>query len=76
MTQVFLMTDSEQPVTRRETEILLLVCEGLTSKEIGTRLGLSTKTVDFHKAGLRTRLGIVSTAGLVRYAIHKHLIEA
>lgn len=54
-------------VTSREMEILALVAEGLTSKEIAAQLGLSPKTVINHRANIMQKLSITTTAGLVRY---------
>lgn len=54
-------------VTSRELEILSLVAEGLTSKEIAAQLGLSPKTVINHRANIMQKLNITTTAGLVRY---------
>ena len=45
------------PLSDREAEVLALVCEGLTSREIGAALGLSPKTVENHRARLLVRLG-------------------
>jgi hypothetical protein len=50
-------------------EFLLLICDGLRAKGIAQRLGISPKTVEFHKSGIHQRLGIKETALLVRYAI-------
>jgi DNA-binding NarL/FixJ family response regulator len=61
------------PLTPRQREILQLVAEGLSTKEIASRLSLSAKTVDSHRAQLMERLGINDVAGLVRYAIRTGL---
>ena len=61
-------------LTARQQHVLVLICEGLTAKEMAYKLGLSAKTVEFHNAAIRDRLGIASTAGLVRYAIRLGLI--
>jgi DNA-binding NarL/FixJ family response regulator len=61
------------PLTPRQREILQLLAEGLSSKEIAARLSLSVKTVDSHRAQLMERLGINDVAGLVRYAIRTGL---
>ena len=57
------------PLTPRQREILQLLAEGLSAKEIASRLNVSVKTVDSHRAQLMERLGINDVAGLVRYAI-------
>jgi two-component system response regulator NreC len=61
------------PLTSREREILQLIAEGETTKEIAWRLGLSTKTVESHRIKLMRKLDIHETATLVRYAIRRGL---
>ena len=67
--------DSPPVLSKRELQVLLLICDGLTGKEIAQRLGISPKTVGFHKEGLYKRLGLNDTVHLVRYAIRMGLIE-
>jgi two-component system response regulator NreC len=62
-------------LTEREREVLRLLADGLSVKEIGTRLGLSAKTVDVHKTNLMRKLRIHDRAGLVKYAIQNRLIR-
>ena len=62
-------------LTVRETEILRLVAEGMANKEIAVALGLSVKTVEFHKHQIYERLSVTSTAALVRHAIKIGLIQ-
>ena len=60
-----------QPLSRlspRQIEVLRLITEGLTSREIAARLRLSEKTVETHRSAVAQRLGIRDVAGLVRYA--------
>jgi len=57
----------------REREILQLVAEGHTSKDIAQKLNLSPKTVDIHRKNVKTKLNIDSTAGLTKYAISEGL---
>ncbi|WP_351225653.1 response regulator transcription factor [Streptomyces sp. NPDC002133] len=64
-----------RPVTEREEEILKLVAEGHTSKEIGDILFISTKTVERHRANLLQKLGLRDRLELTRYAIRVGLIE-
>jgi len=59
----------------REREILKLLAEGMTVKEIATRLNLSVKTVDVHKYNLMRKIDVHDRAELIRYAIQKRLIE-
>jgi DNA-binding NarL/FixJ family response regulator len=60
-------------LTVREVDVLRLLAEGLTSKEIGTRLGMSPKTVEGHRAAIMVKLDIHSVAGLVKYAVKHQL---
>ena len=62
-------------LTKRQREIIALIAEDLTAKEIGDRMGISPKTVEFHRNLIRQRLGVVGTAGIVRYAIRTGLIQ-
>src|SRR5215212_7470118 len=59
----------------RQREVLRLIAEGRTTKQIAHELGISVKTVETHRAQLMERLGIRDVAGLVRYAIIVGLIE-
>ena len=56
-------------LTSRQREILQLIAEGATTKEIAQKLGVSVKTVETHRTQLMQRLDIHDLAGLVRYAI-------
>jgi DNA-binding NarL/FixJ family response regulator len=64
-----------EALSAREREILQLVVEGKTSKEIGEMLGISTRTAENHRAHIMRKLGEDTLAGLVRYAIRNRLIE-
>jgi DNA-binding NarL/FixJ family response regulator len=63
------------PLTPREREVLQLIAEGKTTKDIAGLLGLSVKTVESHRTRLMGKLDIRQTAGLVRYAIRRGLIQ-
>jgi DNA-binding NarL/FixJ family response regulator len=65
---------SPERLTPRQREILQLIAEGHTTKEIAGQLSISVKTVEMHRAQLMDRLGIHDVAGLVRYAIRMGLI--
>jgi DNA-binding NarL/FixJ family response regulator len=72
------LTKSEppaDPLTSRERQVLQLVAEGNTTKEIAQVLGMSTKTAETHRSRIMEKLAIHDTAGLVRYAIRHGLIE-
>jgi DNA-binding NarL/FixJ family response regulator len=56
-------------LTPRQREVLQLVIEGCTMKEIATRLGISTRTAESHKYEMMEGLGVQSTAELIQYAI-------
>lgn len=59
----------------REREVLQLIAEGNSTKEIAASLSLSVKTVETHRSRLMAKLDIHETAGLVRYAIRKGFIQ-
>ncbi len=62
-------------LTPRQREILTLIAEGHSTKDIGRRLNISAKTVESHRAQLMERLDIHDVASLVRYAIKKGLVK-
>jgi two-component system, NarL family, response regulator NreC len=62
-------------LTDREREVLKLLADGDSSKEIATKLSLSVKTVEVHKYNLMRKLDIHNRAGLVKYAIKKKLVQ-
>jgi DNA-binding NarL/FixJ family response regulator len=62
-------------LTPRQREVLQLVAEGKSGKEIAFILNVSVKTVDFHKADIMQRLGLHSTAELTRYALEHGIAE-
>lgn len=61
--------ESKGELTDRETEVLRLISFGYSNKEIGTKLDLSVKTIEAHKANAMRKLGISSRIDIVRYAI-------
>jgi len=65
----------EMPISDRERQVLQLVAEGKTNKEIATLLGISVKTAESHRSNMMDKLNIHDTAGLVRYAIRKGIIQ-
>ena len=62
-------------LTDREREVLQLIAEGLSSKQIANMLGISLKTVDSHRSNLMEKLDIHKVSGLVRFAIRAGLVE-
>ncbi len=63
------------PLTVREREILKLIAEGHTSREISDMLHISLKTVNNHRLKITKKLGIRNRTELIRYAIHKGLVS-
>jgi two-component system, NarL family, response regulator NreC len=63
------------PLSPREREVLQLVAEGKTTKEVAQVLGISVKTADSHRSRLMEKLEIHETASLVRYAIRRGLVQ-
>jgi DNA-binding NarL/FixJ family response regulator len=64
-----------EPLTLREREVLKLIAEAHTNREIGELLHLAEKTVESHRANLLRKLGMRDRVELVRYAIRRGLIE-
>ena len=69
-----LLSPDVDPLTPRQREVLRLVAEGHSAKQIAGILNISTKTVEFHKAAVMERLGVRSTAQLTRYALEHNLL--
>ncbi len=72
------LSQSEPPgdvLTLRERQVLQLIAEGKTSKEIADVLSLSVRTTESHRARIMKKLQIHSTPGLVRYAVRKGIVE-
>ena len=64
------------PLTPREQEVLKLIAEAFTNKQIAETLHLAEKTVESHRANLLRKLGMRDRVELVRYAIRRGLTEA
>lgn len=62
-------------LTERETEILRLIAEGYSNKEIGERLFISHRTVDTHRTNLMKKLGVHNIAGLIKFAMKAGLVN-
>jgi len=75
--EAFLAKDDlpQRPLSDRERQVLQLVAEGKTTKEIATLLGISVNTAESHRSNLMEKLDIHDTAGLVRYALRHGVIE-
>jgi DNA-binding NarL/FixJ family response regulator len=72
------MRDAAEPgerLTAREREIVQLVAEGKSNKEVAEALGISVRTAETHRASILHTLNLDSVASLVRYAIRNKMIE-
>lgn len=67
-------TATASGLTPRQAEILRLVASGQTTKEVARTLGISPKTVEFHRARLMERLGVHDVTALTRFAVQRGLI--
>lgn len=63
------------PLTRREREIVRLLAENLTNKEVAARLSISVKTVETHRGAVMRKLGLNSIVELVYYALRNKIVE-
>ena len=61
-------------LSKREIEIIQLICEQLTNEEISKKLFLSKRTIDNHRQNILNKLGMVNTAGMVRFAVENGLL--
>jgi DNA-binding NarL/FixJ family response regulator len=64
------------PLSNREKQILQLVAEGFSTREIAGRLGLSVRTVDNHRTNIMRKLNLHNVAALTRYAIQNELVTS
>ena len=67
--------EGNRPIIRREHEVLRLLSEGATSKDIASKLGISPKTAQAHRENLKDKLSLRTTAELVRYAIQHKIVK-
>ena len=63
-----------QELTSKQRDVLQLIAEGRRMKEVGVILGMSTRTVAFHKYNMRDALGLRNTAELIHYAMKNHML--
>jgi DNA-binding NarL/FixJ family response regulator len=68
-------TPSNRPITLREREVLRLISEGATSKDIARELGISPKTAQAHRELLKDKLSLRTTAEMVRYASQHRIVK-
>ena len=62
-------------MTEREIDVLRLVAQGATAKEIAARLGISPKTAQAHRDNVKQKLDLKTTAAMVRYAVRHKLVR-
>ena len=67
--------EADELLSEREKEVLRLICQQLTAKEIGEKLFIAQRTVEGHKNSILLKTGAKNTAGLVLYAVQHRLIE-
>ncbi|WP_432472545.1 response regulator transcription factor [Amphritea sp. HPY] len=67
--------NQEEALTGRETEVLRLLAEGASNKEVARKLDISVRTAESHRQNIKNKLDIQTAAGLVRYAIEHKLID-
>ena len=63
------------PLSPREREVVQLIAEGLTTKEVASVLGISVKTAEAHRINSMRKLDVHETASLVRYAVRQGLVQ-
>ena len=68
--------NESRALTPREREIVKLIAEGHSNREVAVKLSISLKTVETHRAAIMRKLNLSSSAALVRYAIRNKLVEA
>lgn len=67
--------DNASPLTDREREVLILIAEGYTNREIAQMLNVSPKTVDVHRTNIMQKLSLHNRTELIKYAIRKGLVH-
>jgi DNA-binding NarL/FixJ family response regulator len=66
---------AENPLTRREREIVRLLAENMTNKEVAAKLSISVKTVETHRGAIMRKLGLNSIVELIYYALRHKIVE-
>jgi len=67
--------EATDPLTQRELDVLRLIVQGYTNKQVAEELSISVRTVEGHRSNLTEKLGLKSRVELVRYAREHHLID-
>ncbi len=70
-----LAKEPDTVLSARELEVLQLTAQGLTAREVGKKLGISSNTVERHRANIMSKLGVSNRAELIRYAIRRGLLS-
>jgi DNA-binding NarL/FixJ family response regulator len=65
----------EDPLTERERQVVRLIADCRSNKEIAAALGISVKTVETHRSAIMRKLNVNTAVELVRYAIRNRLVE-
>ena len=65
---------ADAPLTDRQVEVLRLISQGMSAKEIANRLNISVRTAEFHRAAIMDRLKLHSTAMMTRYAVEHGIV--
>jgi two-component system response regulator NreC len=65
----------KDPLTRREMEILKLICDGYSSKDISEKLFISINTVETHRKRILMKLNVKNSVGVVKYALENNIIN-
>ncbi len=72
--QAIAAQEQDAPLTERQIEVLRLISQGLSAKEIANRLSISVRTAEFHRAAIMDRLKLHSTAMMTRYAVEHGIV--
>ena len=67
---------ASETLTPRQREVLRLIADGASAKEVATQLDISVKTAEFHRASIMDRLGMRTTAELTKYALEHGMTPA
>lgn len=70
-----LAKEPDTVLSARELEVLQLTAQGLTAREVGKKLSISSNTVERHRANIMSKLGVSNRAELIRYAIRRGLLS-
>ncbi len=73
--QPVVLSGQPSSLTAREREVIHLLAEGKSNKEVATTLGIATKTAEAHRINIMRKLNLHSIAELVRYAVRNHLLS-